>query len=202
MRITMAFLLSAAAVPTLMAAAIDRETAVKLAIETASRELNVPAATMKVRSVEAVEWRDSGLGCAPKGTASRPQLIQGFSVTLTSGADRASVHVGDGRAIVCSHTASAKVSSGPLALAAAKAIELARADLASRLNVAPREISVDRARPTTWPDESLGCPEPGKSYAERVVPGFTIDLAHAKTRYRYHSDMSTRVVRCDQSPPR
>ena len=198
----MAFLLSAAAVAVLMAAAIDREAAVRLAIETASRELNVPAADVKVRSAEAVEWRDSGLGCARKGTASRPQLIQGFRVTLTFDSDSAVVHVGDGRAIVCSHTLTTKASSRPLALAAAKAIELARADLASRLKVAPREISVDRARPTTWPDESLGCPEPGKSYAERVVPGFTIDLTYAKTRYRYHSDMNTRVVRCDQSPAR
>jgi hypothetical protein len=198
MNIEVVLVLFAAAWPAL-AATIDRSAAIALAIETASRELHLPAPTIKVTSAERAQWRDSGLGCTPKGTASRPQLTDGYKVTLRYDDGQAVVHVTDARAVVCSHTESTKASSKPLAVTAAKMIELARTDLAARLKVAPREISADVARPTTWPDESLGCPVAGKIYSEKLVPGFTIDFTHDKKRYRYHSDMNARVVWCDEA---
>ena len=180
--------------------AIDRAGAITLAIQTASRELGVPASTMTAASAEAVQWRDSGMGCASKGTVTRPVLTPGFRVTLTFGGDRAVVHVTEGRAIVCSHLASGKAASKPMAVAAAKAMGLAQAALADRLHVAAPEIAVDAVRPTTWPDESLGCPVAGKEDAQKPVAGFSIDLSHEQKRYRYHTDMTTRVVACDQPP--
>ena len=64
---------------------------------------------------------------------------------------------------------------------------LAISNLAERLEVPTREISVLEGELVAWPDTSFGCPEPGRSYAQVVSSGSLILLDHAGTIYRYHS---------------
>lgn len=66
-------------------------------------------------------------------------------------------------------------------------VDLARADLARRLGVAEKDITVARAVPVTWSDASLGCPEPGRSYPQGPVDGALIELSAGGSSYRYHS---------------
>ena len=61
-------------------------------------------------------------------------------------------------------------------------------DLAQRLSV--RQESVVIASPieeVTWPDASLGCPEPGMIYAQRVTPGYRFKLQSGEKVYEYHA---------------
>lgn len=62
----------------------------------------------------------------------------------------------------------------------------AKADLAQRLGASPDEIEVVEARQVTWPDTSLGCPEPGMMYAQVLTPGVLVRLLYAGDHYRYH----------------
>ncbi len=64
-------------------------------------------------------------------------------------------------------------------------VDRAMADLASRL---PTEalIGVTVAHELTWPDGSLGCPEPGMSYTQALVPGYRIELTADGVVYAYH----------------
>lgn len=38
----------------------------------------------------------------------------------------------------------------------------------------------------TWPDGSLGCPLPGRSYTQALVDGYRVVLRYNGVAYRYH----------------
>ncbi len=58
-------------------------------------------------------------------------------------------------------------------------------DLAARVGVDADAVTVVSARAVTWPDSSLGCPQPGMRYLPRVVDGSLVELEVAGARYRY-----------------
>lgn len=66
-------------------------------------------------------------------------------------------------------------------------IEPARADLARRLRIDGEEIEVIAAQRVTWPDGSLGCPQPGMSYTQALVEGSRVVLRHDERVYVYHA---------------
>jgi hypothetical protein len=75
-------------------------------------------------------------------------------------------------------------------------VELAKEDLARRLEVSVSEISVISVEAVDWPDTSLGCPEPGMAYAQVITPGYLIVLEAKGQTYEYHTDRSDQVVFC------
>ncbi len=62
----------------------------------------------------------------------------------------------------------------------------ARADLASRLGIELDQIEVLEFLEVTWPDTSIGCPQPGMMYAQRVVNGSRIVLQARGREHHYH----------------
>ena len=72
----------------------------------------------------------------------------------------------------------------------------ARVDLAERLGVEPHEIEVVMAERVTWPDGSLGCPEPGVSYTQALVEGSKVVLGHAERVYLYHAGTDDQPFLC------
>ena len=73
----------------------------------------------------------------------------------------------------------------------------AREDLSDRLSIAVDQISLAEAEAIRWPDASLGCPEPGKMYAQVVTPGYRIVLEAQGGSYEYHADLEQRVICCE-----
>ncbi len=67
------------------------------------------------------------------------------------------------------------------------ALGLAKADLARRLNLTPDQISVVSVESVEWSDAGIGCPEPGKAYAQVITPGFRIVLRADGVTYTYHT---------------
>jgi hypothetical protein len=68
------------------------------------------------------------------------------------------------------------------------AVEAAKKDLSRRLNV--RQESIELAGPieeVTWPDSSLGCPEPGMMYSQVLTPGYRFKLQSGDKLYEYHT---------------
>jgi hypothetical protein len=76
---------------------------------------------------------------------------------------------------------------------------LAKADLASRLSVAVDEIKLLEVRQVTWPDTSLGCPQPGLVYSQVAQEGLLIRLSAAGRMYFYHSRGTEDPFLCEQS---
>jgi hypothetical protein len=59
-------------------------------------------------------------------------------------------------------------------------------DLARRLDISPDEVTIVEAVAVTWPDGSLGCPEPGMMYPQVLVDGTLVVLEAGGRRYEYH----------------
>lgn len=48
------------------------------------------------------------------------------------------------------------------------------AEVASQTGVEVGELTIERAQQVTWPDGSLGCPEPDMMYTQALVPGYWV----------------------------
>ncbi|GAA0929306.1 hypothetical protein GCM10009554_11570 [Kribbella koreensis] len=69
----------------------------------------------------------------------------------------------------------------------AELVARAKADLAVHLGIDESEVTVVSSEEVTWPDGSLGCPQPGRFYTQAVVQGTLTVLEAAGTQYKYHS---------------
>ncbi|WP_143465887.1 hypothetical protein [Kribbella sp. ALI-6-A] len=67
------------------------------------------------------------------------------------------------------------------------AVEQAKADLAGRLGVPVEQVTVVSTEEVTWPDSSLGCPQPGMNYAQVLTEGTRTILSADGRQYSYHS---------------
>jgi hypothetical protein len=86
--------------------------------------------------------------------------------------------------------------SAPAGQGAERVIQLARQDLAQKLNVPIDEIREVSVEAVEWPDTSLGCPQPGMMYAQMITPGFKVVLAAKGQTVEYHTDSGRHVVSC------
>jgi hypothetical protein len=53
-----------------------------------------------------------------------------------------------------------------------------------------------RAEPVDWSDASLGCPEPGRVYAQVIVEGYRIVASVGERTVEVHADEAGRAVSC------
>ena len=81
------------------------------------------------------------------------------------------------------HTVDA--SQDPAAKKRDLAIARARETLRSA-GVDPSLLTVTSAEPVTWPDSSLGCPQPGIQYLQVLTPGYRVELHGAQGDYLVH----------------
>ncbi len=98
---------------------------------------------------------------------------------------------------VC-RSGSLKVAGVTMSLEVAR--QEAISNLARRLGVDGGQVQVLTAKKVTWPDASLGCPEPGKTYAQVLTPGYLIVLRARDTRYEYHGNAQTLFL-CGNAQP-
>jgi hypothetical protein len=73
---------------------------------------------------------------------------------------------------------------------------------ADRTGIAAAEIEVIRAEQVTWPDGSLGCPQPDQMYTQALVDGYqvVVDAGGEELDYRVGSGGSFRL--CEGGGPR
>ncbi|MGH2382275.1 MAG: hypothetical protein ACRDG7_13800 [Candidatus Limnocylindria bacterium] len=92
----------------------------------------------------------------------------------------------------------APVPSDPAAVIGevpAEQLDAILADAASRTDVDVADIETIRATAMTWPDGSLGCPEPGQTYTQALVDGYhvVVDAAGESLDYRATTSGSFRL---------
>ena len=63
------------------------------------------------------------------------------------------------------------------------------------------EVEVVAAEAVTWNDGSLGCPEPGMSYTQALVPGYRVVLEVDGEQLHFHSDSSGEFGLCEDPLP-
>jgi hypothetical protein len=87
------------------------------------------------------------------------------------------------------HTVDAPHESEKRNLAIARARETLRT-----AGVDSTSLTVTRAEPVTWPDSSLGCPQPGIQYLQVLTPGYLIELHGAQGDYVMHVAGNSAIV--------
>jgi len=73
-------------------------------------------------------------------------------------------------------------------------VQAAVADLADRLNIPQSQVTVASIEEVTWPDASLGNPQPGQFYAQVMTPGYRVFLMAQGGRFEYHTDMNRNIT--------
>lgn len=74
---------------------------------------------------------------------------------------------------------------------------VAKEHLARELDTST-EVEILAIEPTEWPDASLGCPEPGKMYAQVITPGYRILVEVEGEQFEVHTDREGQnAVICD-----
>jgi len=171
--------------------------------EDLARRLGVGPEAVAVRSVEAVTWPDASLGCPQPGVMYAQVLTPGYRVILQAGERAYEYHTDETKTVVlCAKEAAAMPDSptpGPVEPGLETLVAMAREDLARRLGVPIEQIEVLEARSVVWPDASLGCPQPGMSYAQVLVEGALVRLRAGGQVYAYHSGGRRAPFLCEQS---
>jgi len=75
-------------------------------------------------------------------------------------------------------------------------VRVALAQAAADLGVAPGQLAIIAVEARDWPDSSLGCPQPGRAYAQIVTPGYRLVVQANGRQYEYHTNRTTMIVRC------
>jgi hypothetical protein len=101
--------------------------------------------------------------------------------------------VAPGIAVEITQPAGESVSTASMPRAVRHAVV---ADAAKRFQVAEDAVVLASAEQVTWGDGSLGCPQPGRSYTQMLVPGFRVTASTTAGRMLYHTDTRSSVVTC------
>ena len=75
-------------------------------------------------------------------------------------------------------------------------IAFAKKDFAQRMNIPVESVKVSSAKSVSWRSGALGCPEPGKSYTEALVPGAVIYLQIDNMIHAYHANFAGEPFYC------
>jgi hypothetical protein len=79
-----------------------------------------------------------------------------------------------------------------------KLLLLVKKDLAQRLDVPSNSISLESFQPVTWPDGSMGCPQPGMEYTEGLVQGYRLIVRSGDKLYVYDTDTGSKLILCSE----
>jgi hypothetical protein len=172
----------------------ERDAALR-AIDALAADLKIAPTEILVDTIRAVDWPDSSLGCPKPGVAYLQVVKPGHKVTLRAKDQIFVVHEAGNQAAVCRNSKAFGALATDRELAFGPEIIAARDDLAKRLGVPAKDIRPLAGLQQTFPDAALGCPEPGKMYAQGQVAGWVLTLRHKERDYTYHTD-GKRTIPC------
>jgi hypothetical protein len=75
-------------------------------------------------------------------------------------------------------------------------VDAALQDAARRTAIDRSKLEVISAEHVTWPDGSLGCPEPGVLYTMALVPGYRVRIRAGTEVLDYHASRRGNLVLC------
>lgn len=90
------------------------------------------------------------------------------------------------------------LTSETLDPAARELVLRAQTQLAQKLGIDMKDISLESIEAVEWPDTSLGCPQMGMLYAQVVTPGYQVILEAAGEQYEYHTGADRFLVLCEK----
>jgi len=180
-----------------------------------AKRLSMPTEMISLVKIETVTWPDSSLGCPQPGMVYAPALEDGALIQLKVGEKVYEYHSGGSkRPFLCENNglnqalpqnptetlAGDSVMTPEPATLYSSLVDQAVADLVKRLKISTDEVKVVSVEMVTWPDASLGCPQPGMAYAQVLQDGLRIRLEANGQTYQYHSGGSRAPFLCENAP--
>jgi hypothetical protein len=95
-------------------------------------------------------------------------------------------------------TATAAAPATPTTIPLHSAVQAAIAQAAADAGVDVDTVELISYQGEEWSSAALGCPQPGKFYAQVITPGYSVVLRVSGVEREYHTDLSDRVVSCDE----
>lgn len=166
---------------------------VKLARADLAARLGVEPSSIEVVRVEEAIWNDSSLGCPAPGQFYAQVMTSGYLILLEASGETYRYHTDDQSTVILCEDG-VPGADNPL-------VAGAREDLAARLHVSSESIRIVSVENVTWPDSSLGCPQPGMAYAQVPVDGILIRLEYDGVLYQYHGGGNRDPFLCDNPSP-
>jgi hypothetical protein len=78
-------------------------------------------------------------------------------------------------------------------------IKFSKKDLALRLDIELDLITLSEAQQVNWRSGALGCPQPGMSYIQVLMPGVLIFLNIGKELHAYHAKRGGKPFYCHRA---
>ncbi len=177
---------------------------VEAMIEATTRDLvasGVAPADIRLLSVDGFAWQDATWGCAARegaadGTSSGSTA--GYRIAYSAGSRVYVYHTNlEGAFFLCDDPAWLARDGTPILVdpIASAMVALCRADAARRLGIAQDALQLTSLVTVTWPDDSIGCPQPGIAYSQQETPGYRIVLRAGEEALIYHTS-ARHVVLC------
>jgi hypothetical protein len=202
----------------ILASEPEAEKALTAAKADLMKRLGVAEEAILVKSVEAVQWRDSSLGCPQPGMMYAQVITPGFRIVLTVEGQTYEYHTDRSHILILcdKETGLTPVPVSPQVVEEVtvtvsptipmpaspglqRLVTQAMEDLAQRLSIETDQIELIEATAVVWPDGSLGCPEPGVAYTQVQQEGMRIRLRAEKRIYSYHSGGGRPLFLCEQA---
>lgn len=191
---------------TLAAATAEAESLspVEAMIEATTRDLvasGVAPANIRLLSVDGFAWQDTTWGCATREGAAGDAAggsTAGYRIAYSAGSRVYVYHTNlEGAFFVCDDPAWLVHNGTPILVdpIASAMVALCRADAARRLGIAQDALQLTSLVTVTWPDDSVGCPQPGIAYSQQETPGFRVVLRAGEETLVYHTS-ARHVVLC------
>lgn len=136
-------------------------------------------------------------GCG-SGAAAQPTILAMATRTVSS---QTAPSQASGALVTPILTGTASNGDANVSPEAARLVQQAKQELATRVAVAADRIKVVSVTRVPWPSSALGCPQPDRMYSQIVTPGYRILLNAGGKTYEYHSDLTQRVVFCPNPSP-
>lgn len=180
----------------------DSRNVVELAKKDAMVRFNLSEEDIKVDAVIPVEWTDTSLGYPEPGKESGKdyeiKTIKGYTIFIIA-KDKTYEYHSDYSRIAPPAYPVPDLEDMPMIINKSQDVpgnilDLIKKDLKSKYNVSEQDIIVLRITPVTWPDTSLGNPQPGMSYAQVLTPGYVIVVTDGKKTYEYHTGLNTVIL--------
>ncbi len=89
-------------------------------------------------------------------------------------------------------------ASNPAASSLKAKIDFALQDAARRTQRESAQLRVTLAEAVTWPDGSLGCPQPGRQYTQVLVEGYRIRIVAGTATLEYHASVRGQPFLCPE----
>jgi hypothetical protein len=171
----------------------ERLSPVLAMIDLTTRDLTTRGITpdeVRLLSVDGFTWPENSWGCGARDEAGAIGQRPGYRIVYRAG-DRFYIYHTDleGAFALCDDPAWLTREGAPILVdpIAEEMVTLCRADAARRTGLDAGAIRLASVVTVTWPDESLGCPQPGIQYRQHETPGYRVVLRAGDETLVYHT---------------